>query len=125
MVVYERSRHTRGIRDPQRRHAGAGFHQQRIDVAVVAAFKLDGEIAAGKSARDTQRAHSGLRAGVHQAHHFDRRHDLRDELGEFYFPSRWRPEARTGFESCAQSFNDRRRAMTEQQRTPRADVIDI
>ena len=30
--------------------AGAGFHQQRIDMAVIAAFEFDGEIASGESA---------------------------------------------------------------------------
>ena len=58
-----------GIRNAQRRHAGARLHQQRIDVAVITAFKLNGEIATGEAARQTQRAHRRLGTGVHQARH--------------------------------------------------------
>ena len=81
----ERLRNARRIGDAERRHARSGFHQQRIDVPVIAAFELDGQVAAGESARHAQRAHGGFGAGIDQAHHFHRRHDLRDQLGQFDF----------------------------------------
>ena len=114
-----------GVGDPQRRHAGAGLHQQRIDVAVIAAFELDGEIAAGEAARQAQRAHGRFGAGVHQPHHFHRGHGLRDQLGQFDFALGGRAEAGAGFEHLAQRVDHRRRAMAQQQRSPGADVIDV
>ena len=94
--------HARGIGDAQRRHAGAGLHQQRIDVAVIAAFELDGQVAPGESARHAQRAHGGFGAGVHQAHHLHRRHGLRDQLRQLDFALGGRAEAGADFENLAQ-----------------------
>ena len=51
VVSAKRLRHALRVGDPQRRHARAGLHQQRIDVAVIAAFELDDQVAAGESAR--------------------------------------------------------------------------
>ena len=67
-------RDARGIGDAERRHARSGLHQQRIDVAVVAAFELDGQVAPGEAARQAERAHGGFGAGIHQPHHLDGRH---------------------------------------------------
>ena len=126
MVVSAKARgHAGGIGDAQRGHAGAGFDQQRIDVAVIAAFEFDGEIAAGESARHAQSAHGGFGAGVDQAHHFHGRNDLRDQLGQFDFVPGGRAEAGAGFENLAQRVDHRRRAMAQEQRPPGADVIDI
>ena len=66
------------IGDPERGHSGSGLHQQRIHVAVITAFELNGQIAAGESARHPQRAHGGLGAGVHQADHFNGWHAFPD-----------------------------------------------
>ena len=118
-------RNAGGVGDAQRRHAGAGLDQQRIDVAVIAAFELDGEVAAGESARHAQRAHGGFGAGVDQAHHLHGRNDLRDQLGELDFALGGRAEAGAGFENIAQSVDDLRRTMAQQQRPPGADVVDI
>ena len=51
VVSAKRFGHALRVGDPERRHAGAGLHQQRIHVAVIAAFELDGEVAAGEAAR--------------------------------------------------------------------------
>ncbi len=57
----------RRVRDAKRRHAGTGLHQQRIDMPVIAAFELDGQVATRESASHAQRAHSGFGARVHEA----------------------------------------------------------
>ena len=51
VVSAKRLRHALRIGDPERGHARAGLHQQRIHVAVIAAFEFDGQIAAGETAR--------------------------------------------------------------------------
>ena len=81
--------HARGIGDAERRHAGAGLHQQRIDVAVIAAFELDGQVAAGESARHAQRAHGGFGAGVHQPHHLHRGHASARSARPVRLRARW------------------------------------
>ena len=118
--------HARGIGDAQRRHAGSGLDQQRIDVAVIAAFELDGQIAAGESARDAQRAHGGFGAGIDQAHHLHRRNDLRRSTP----PVRLR--CPVGAPKLVPISSALRSAsitgcgtMAQNQRSPGADVIDI
>ena len=55
-------RHAGRVGDAEGGDAGAGLHQKAIGVAVVAAFELDDEIAAGGGAGDADGAHGGLRA---------------------------------------------------------------
>jgi hypothetical protein len=50
----------------ERDDAGAGAGQQRVDVAVVAAGELHDLAAAGEAARQPDRAHRRLGAGVDQ-----------------------------------------------------------
>ena len=63
--------------------ARAGLYQQRIGMAVVAAFKLDNFVAARGSARQTQSAHGGFGTGADQTHHFYRWHEFDDFFGQF------------------------------------------
>ena len=67
-------RHALRVGDPQRRQARPGLHQQRIHVAVIAAFELHDQVAPGEAARHADRRHRRLGARIHQPHHFDRGH---------------------------------------------------
>ena len=60
--------HARGIRERESGYAGASRRQQRIHVAVVAAFKLQDLGAAGETAGQAHGGHGGLGTGVNQAH---------------------------------------------------------
>ena len=61
---------------------GARLGQQPVDVAVVGARELEDLVAAGRGAREPQRAHRRLGARGGHAHHVDRRHARADQLGE-------------------------------------------
>jgi hypothetical protein len=73
--VGKRLRHARRCRHAERQRAGAGLDQERIAVAVIAAFELHDLLAAGVAARDADRGHRRLGAGVDHAHHLERRHE--------------------------------------------------
>ena len=60
--------HARGIRERESGHAGASRRQQRINVAVVAALKLQDLGAAGETAGQAHGGHGGLGTGVDQAY---------------------------------------------------------
>ena len=67
-------------------------------MAVVAAFELDDEVAAGEPARHADGGHRGLGAGVHQTHHFDRRDSLADRFRQLDLALGGRAEAGAGCE---------------------------
>ena len=116
---------TLGIGDPKGGEPGTGLHQQGIHVAVIAAFEFDDEVAAGEAARHPDGRHGGFGAGVHQAHHFDRRHGAANGLRQFDFPLGGSAETGSDGERAFDGRENRGVAMAEQQRTPGADVIDV
>ena len=67
---------------------GAGFDQQRVGVAVIAAGELDHDVASGEAARETNRRHGRLGAGVDHAHLLDARHHRFDFLRHRHFDLR-------------------------------------
>ena len=121
----ERLRDSGRIRDPQRRHARTGLHQQRIDVPVIAAFELDGQVPARESARHPQRAHRRFGARVHQPHHLHRRHRAADHLGQFDFALGGRAEAGADLQHLARSLQCTGKAVAQNQRPPGAHVVDV
>ncbi len=120
----EFGRHAGRGRHAERQHAGAGLHQQRIRMAVIAALELHDLLPAGEAARETDRAHRRLGARTAHAHELDRRHQLDDLAGD----------DRLDFGGCAerQAVDRRflhgadhvRMRVTEDHRAPRADVVD-
>src|SRR5258708_33857775 len=65
--------------------AAAGLYQERIDMAMIAAFEFDNPIASGKSARQADAGHGGFGAAVDQSHFLYGRHPIADEPGQLYF----------------------------------------
>ena len=84
-VLYSFRRHTGAGGVTKGGQARARFDQQRIGVAVIAAFKLDDFAAAGGPACQTQGAHSGFSAGADKANHFDGRHKFDDLFSQLDF----------------------------------------
>ena len=117
--------HARRARMAEGEGAGAGFHQQRVGMPVVAAFELDDQLAAGEAAREADRGHRRLGARGHQAHALDRRHELADALGELRFFRRWRAVGQRARGCRLHRSDDCGVGVSEQHRAPGADVIDI
>ena len=78
-------RDTRRIWNAQGQYAAAGFDQQGIGMAVVAAGKLQNLVASGKPSGQTDGGHGGLGAGIDHAHFRHARHHLDDLLSQVDF----------------------------------------
>jgi hypothetical protein len=99
-VLDHLGRHAGAGRVAEGGQARAGLDQQRVGVAVVAAFELDDLRPAGGAARQAQRAHRGLGAAADQAHLFDRGHEFDDGLGQFGLGLGGGAEAQTRRAAC-------------------------
>ena len=94
-------------------------------MTVVAALELHNEISSGRRAREPHRRHRRLSATVHEAHHLEARHPALNFFGEVDL----------GLTRCAVRPPALGRVshrvehgwvgVTENQRTPGADVVDI
>ena len=115
----------RGVRQAERRDAGPGRGQQRVDVAVVAAGELHHLGAAGEAAGQPDRRHGGLGAAGHQPHLLDRLDPVDDLLGERDLALGRRAERRALRHRRVHRVDDRRVGVPEQQRPPRADQVDV
>ena len=124
-VAGEIRRHTTRAGRAKGQQARACLHQQAVGMAVVTAFKLDDLVPASKTARQSDGAHGGLGAGRHQAHRFNRRHQLDDFFGNQDF----------GFGGCAKrqaihrcrlhGGNHLRVSVADNGRAPRAHIVDV
>ena len=117
--------HAGARRDPLRREAGAGVGEQAVDVAVIGAGELEDLVATRGCAREPQRAHRRLRAGRRHPHHLDRRDALHDLGGERDLAGRRGAIARAERRRLLHRTHDLRVRVTVDQRTPRADVVDV
>ncbi len=124
-VFHEVFRHAGRRRVAEGEQAAARFHQQRIGVAVVAAFELDDLVASRGAARQAQGAHGRFRARRDQAHLLDRRHQARDFLGHQHFAFRWRAERQAQRGRILHRLDHFRMGVADDGRAPRADVVDI
>ena len=94
-------------------------------MTVVVARKLHDHIAARKAARQPNRAHRGFRARIHEPHFLDARHGLDDQLRQLIFRFRRRTKARATARRFFDRRHDARIRMPQNERPPRADVIDV
>ena len=100
--------------------------EQPVDVAVVGAGELQERLAAGRGAREPDRAHRRLGARGRHAQHLDGRHAPRDLLGELDLALGRRAEARPERRRRRRPpRQDPRVRVAVDQRAPRADVVDV
>ncbi len=124
-VIGERGRHAGRARHAERQRAGTGLDQQGVAVAVVATLELDDLVAPGIAAREADRAHRRLGAGIGHADLVEARHDRADALGELDLERAGRAEAqaaRRGFDHRADDLGMR---VAGDHRPPRADIVDV
>ena len=121
----ERGGNARAVGQAERRHTRAGLDQQAVSMAVVAAFEFQDLLATCARACHAQGGKGGFGARIHQAHPLDGRKRLLDLLGQFHFAGRAGAEARSGLENLGERLHHFRVAMAENQRAPRADVINV
>ncbi|CWQ61755.1 Uncharacterised protein [Neisseria meningitidis] len=118
-------RHTGGRRVAKRQQTAAGFHQQAVGMPVVAAFKLDDFVTPGKTACQTDGGHGRFGTGADEAQPFDGRHDFGDFFGNDDFAFGRRAERQTAQCGFAYGFDDFGVRVSDNRRSPRADVIGI
>ena len=94
-------------------------------MAVVAAFELHDLIATGKAACHANRAHRSLGARGGEAHLFDRRHYVNDELRDANLSLSRRAVANALIELLTQHVYHLLIAVTQDKRSPSAHVIYV
>ena len=124
-MLGEIGRYARGVRLAQGQRAGAGFDQQAVGVAVVAAFKFDDFVAVGVTARQTDGAHGGFGSRVHHPHHVHGRHQFGNQLRHFNFHLGRRAKAQAALRRFNDRIADRRVVVSQHHRAPGTDVVDI
>src|SRR5438874_1704072 len=120
----DRSRDTRTVWLTVSERATPGFYQERISVTMVTTGELDDLVAFGESARQPQARHRRLCAAVHHPDFFDCRHPRADQLGHFHFKRIGNTEADASLRCFANGANDNWRGVSENGRSPTANVID-
>ena len=124
-VLHHLGRHTGAGGVAKGGQAGAGFHQQRVGVAVVTAFELDDLLAAGGATRQAYGAHAGFGARADQAHHLDAGHEFDDFFGQFHLTFGGRAKAEAVQGGFLNGFEHGGVAVAQDHRAPGADVVDV
>ncbi len=106
-------------------HAAAGFDQQAVGVAVVAAFEFDEQVAPGVAARQADGAHGGFGAGGDEAHHVEAGDEFDELFGQVDFSFCGRAEGEAVGGSFLHGADDVGVGMADDQRPPGADVIEV
>ena len=105
--------------------AGAGFDEKAVRMAVIAAFEFDDDFAAGGGAGQADGRHGGLGAGADEAHLLDGGVAGDDALGEVGFRGRGRSKAGGVARGALDGFDDGRKGMAQNHRSPGAEVVDV
>src|SRR5439155_10084918 len=88
------ARHAGAGRRPECQRAGAGFDEERIRMAVIAALELEKAVAPGGGPRDADSAHRGFGAGADEPYALERWHERAYALREGDLERTGRAEAR-------------------------------
>ena len=118
-------RHALRGRLAERREPRARGDEQIVDVAVIAARELHDEVAARRAAREPHRAHDGFGARRHEPHLLDAGIGGDDFLGELDLGLARRAERRAAPARGFDGRDDLRMRMAQDQRSPRADEVEI
>ncbi len=105
--------------------SGPGFHEKRIDVAVIAAVELDHLVLPCEAAGQTDRGHRGLRPGIHEADLVDIAVVLQDDLGQLVLHLGGGSERGAFAQSGRHHFDHLGMSMTQDQRSEGAAEIDV
>ena len=114
-----------GAGDAEGGDAGAGFDQEAVGVAVIAAFELDDDVAAGGGAGEADGGHGGFGAGADEAHFLDGGIAGDDALGEIGLGGGGGAEAGGVRGGALDGFDDGREGVAEDHGAPGAEVVDV
>ena len=123
-VLRHLRRHPRAGRHAESGQTRPGLHQQSIGMAVVAPLELDQQLATRDTACQTDRAHGGLGARTHQSHHFHAGHEPDDFFRQFSLAFGRCAKRKPILNGPLHRLQNSRMTMSQNHRTPGADVID-
>ena len=92
---------------------------------MIAPLEFDDQVAAGGGARQAHGAHGRLGARTDKTHFFARRKRLSDARRKFDFEFGRHAVTRAAARLLGNGLNDLRMRVAQNQRSPRADVIDV
>ena len=92
---------------------------------MIATLEFDDQVAARGGARQAHGAHGRLGARTDKTHFFARRKSLSDARRKFDFEFGWHAVTRPTARLLGNGLNDFRMRVAQNQRSPRADVIDV
>ena len=118
------SGHARGRGLAKRDEARARADEQVVGVAVVAARKLDDQVAPLGAARETNRAHRCFGARRHKTHHIEAWVHRRDAFGEQHLRFARRAKGRALGGGASDRLDDGGVRVAKDQRTPRLHKVE-
>ena len=105
--------------------AGAGRGEEPVEVAVVAAGKLDDQVAAGEAAGQPDGGHGGFGAGGHHPDAFGGRDAFLDDRGQVGLVRRRGAEGESAVHGGVHGLEDGRVGVAQQRRAPGADQVHV
>jgi hypothetical protein len=111
--------------DAEGRHAGPRGGEERVGVAVVAAGELEDPVAAGRAAREAQRAHRRLGPRRDEANLLDRGHGVDELLRERHLALGRRAEGRPRRSRLLHGLDDLGIGVPEDERPPGHHPVEI
>ena len=118
-------RHSSRAGNAERGHARPRFHQQAVRMAVIAALKLDDDIAPGSGTSQADGRHGGLGSGTDEAHLLDRREARDDALGQVGLGASGSAKAGGAPGNAFNGLHHRGKRVAQDHRAPRTEVIDV
>ena len=114
-----------GAGDAEGGEAGAGFGEESVGVAVIAALEFDDVVAAGEGAGEAQGRHGGFGSGGDEAEFFNGGDGAGDELGEVGFGGGGGAETGAGGGGLLDGLDDGREGVSEDHGSPGAEVVEV
>ena len=112
------------VRQAEGGHTRARMDEEKVRVAVVAAFELHYPVPPRECAGEPQGRHRRLGAGVDEAEHLQVRHEPLYEAGELQLEGAGCAEARTAEDGLGEGLRYAPVGMAQDEGPPREDVVD-
>ena len=116
---------TRAVRTAESRRTRSGFHKEAVAMPMIAAGKFQYFISSCITAGSTKSAHRRLRSGRNKSYFFNGWVESSNQFGQFCFYHRRRAVARTVFRRFLNRGNHSRVGMSQNHRSPGADIVYI